>query len=301
VLRQHRSIAHSIFLSLFFLVITLVSNAPADTGQRPDLVVAYSPKVMVDVDPREAAVAFGLYVQELAKGVGRTATSRPYENSEIVMKDVEEGRVDLLIIGPVDYLRLKNREILKPGISCSRGGKPTSRYLILVQGNKGYTKIADLKGRRITAMKGDPVANLFLSTTLLRLKFGEPETFFSQVDEKMKPSQAILSVFFGQADACVVNEVPYRTMAEMNPQLDKGLKVLAASSELPEAIGLFRKGMDEEIKQKTMEVTSHLKAYPRGRQFLALFKVDALMPLRESDLCGIKDLVGEYDRLKQRR
>ena len=84
----------------------------------------------------------------------------------------------------------------------------------------------------------------------------------------------------------------------MNPQLGKDLKVLASSSELLEVIGLFRKGMDENIKQITLEMSKNLKTHARGKQILMLFKIDALLPLKETDFVGIRELVNDYDRLK---
>ena len=297
---QYLIAAHGlrVCLLMLFLALAPLSRVLAGAGPRPDLVVAYSTRVLSDVDPKDAVAAFESYIGELAKEINRTAGSHPYDNIETLVKEVEDGKVDLITMNSIDYLRLKNKAIFELGMAYDRGGKTTTKYLILSHQNKGYSKIGDLRGKKIAVGIRDEVGILFLNTTLLKLRFGEAKGFFSQVDEKIKPSQVVLSVFFGQTDACVISDVLYKTMVEMNPQLGKDLKVLASSSELLEVIGLFRKGMDENIKQITLEMSKNLKTHARGKQILMLFKIDALLPLKETDFAGIRELVNDYDRLK---
>jgi ABC-type phosphate/phosphonate transport system substrate-binding protein len=282
-------------------VVTLLCDVWADTTQKPDLVVAYAPKALVDVDPKDAMAAFRIYVEELAKQIGQSSGIYSYDNIENVMKEVENGRVDMISMSSIQYLRLKNKSLIELAYGNMRGGKTTLKYFLLTHTNKGFTKIGDLKGKKLVLIKGDDIGALYLNTALLRQRLGETREFFSSVDEKIKTSQAVLPVFFGQADACIVNDVAYQTMVEMNPQLGKDLKILAASSELLDNLAIFRKSLDDGIKQKAREVAKGLKTNPRGKQILMLFKIEDLVPLNETDLSGIRDLLGEYNRLKAGR
>jgi len=288
------------FLTLSTIV-TPLCDVQADTMQKPDLVVAYAPKALVDVDPRDAMAAFRIYVDELGQQMGYRGGIYPYDNIENVMKEVENGRVDLISMGSIQYLQLKNKSLIELAYGNMRGGKTTLKYFILTHTNKGFTKIGDLKGKKFILIKGDEIGTLYLNTVLLKQHFGEAREFFSSVDEKIKTSQAVLPVFFGQADACIVNDVAYQTMVELNPQLGKDLKVLAASPELLDNLAVFRKGLDDDVKQKTREVAKGLKTHPRGRQILMLFKIEDLVPLKETDLSGTRDLLSEYNRLKAGR
>ena len=279
-----------------------VCDVRADTAQKPDLVVAYPPKALTDIDPKDAVAAFRIYVDELAKQVGGyRGGSFAYDDIDTVMKEVENGRVDLVSMSSVQYLRLQNKSLVELAYGQARGGKATLKYLILTHANKGYTKIADLRGKKLVLLKGDETGTLYLDTVLLKQRLGEAKDFFSSVDVKIKTSQAVLSVFFGQADACVANDVAYQTMIEMNPQLGKDLKVLVSSPELLDYLAVFRRSLASEIKQKTHEVAEGLKTHPRGRQILMLFKIEDLVPLKETDLSGIRELLSEHDRLKAMR
>jgi ABC-type phosphate/phosphonate transport system substrate-binding protein len=292
------------FLPLIGVLLVLLCPPFLPRGEaapRADLVVAFSPKSFIDVDLKDALSAFRIYVEEIAKQVNQTASIAAYDTIEDVMKQVENGQVDMVSMYPIEYLRLKNKQSVEPAFGMVRGQKPTTKYLLLVHASKSYQKINDLKGKRIVLAKGDQTAAFFLNTLLLKQHLGEARDFFSQVEEKGKASQSVLAVFFGQADSCLVAESSFQTMVEMNPQLGKDLKAIVISPDLLDNMALFRKGMNEEIKVKALEVAGRLKTYPRGKQILMLFKVDDLAKIKDSDLQSLRDLINEHDKLKAGR
>jgi ABC-type phosphate/phosphonate transport system substrate-binding protein len=289
------------FLLLCCAALIPVASGAAETGQKSELVLAYMTRNVPDVDPKDAAAAFGTYASELSAGLKLKVVAHVYDNVDSVIDDLQKGKVDLASLSPVDYLRIKNPVGLDPGVVSVRGGKKTVKYLILTHVNKGYGKVSDLRGKKISVLKDDDVGLLFLNATLLKQKLGEAKDFFGQIDEKSKASQIVLPVFFGQADACVINDVSFKTMVEMNPQLGKDLKTLTSSPDLLAGMGVFRKGMSVDLKEKIISVAKGLKTQPRGRQVLLLFKMEDLDSITESDLTTIKELVGEYDRMRPRK
>jgi ABC-type phosphate/phosphonate transport system substrate-binding protein len=283
------------------LILSLPPCIMAETDQQPELILAYSLKTIPDVDPKDAGAAFSTYAAELGVGLGLKVIIKTYENVDVAVDELLKGKVDLASVTSIEYLRIKNPSGLDLGIGSVKGGKKTTMYVILSHNNKGYTKISDLKNKRITILKGDDVAHLYLNTALLKQKFGEAKDFFSHIDEKNKASQVVLPVFFGQADACVISEISYRTMVEMNPQLGKDLKVIMTSPELLTGMGVFRKGLTASFRERIISVARNLKSYSRGKQVLLLFKLDGLEAVTESDLTGIKELYSDYERLKGHR
>jgi ABC-type phosphate/phosphonate transport system substrate-binding protein len=149
--------------------------------------------------------------------------------------------------------------------------------------------------------KDDDIGALYLNTILLKQKLGEAKDFFGQIEGKSRASQIVLPVFFGQADACVINDVSFKTMVEMNPQLGKDLKILSSSPDLLVGMGVFRKGMPSDLKERIITVAKGLKTQPRGKQVLLLFKMEDLDVIRESDLTATRELVAEYDRIRPRK
>jgi ABC-type phosphate/phosphonate transport system substrate-binding protein len=286
---------------LFLLAGSFSSLAYGETPQKADIVVAFSPKSLIDVDYKDAMSAFKIYVEELSHQMNHTGAVFPYDTLDSVLKEAENGKVDLISLSSIDYLRIKSKANLELAFGNIRGGKSTLKYFLLTHEDKGFKSLADLKGKRFVYTRGENISLLFLNTVLLKQHLPEAKDYFSAMEEKAKPSQAVLSVFFGQADVCIVNDVAFRTMTEMNPQLEKKLKVVISSPELLDNITVFRKSFDTDMKLKALEVARRLKTTPRGKQMLMLVKVDDLIPLKESDLTGIRELVAEHDKLKPGR
>jgi ABC-type phosphate/phosphonate transport system substrate-binding protein len=284
-------------LLIFSVFSCATGESRAEAGRRADLIITYSTKTLSDVDAKDADAAMKIYAEELARQIGYTAESHTCDSIETILTDLQNGRVDLVSLTSVDYLRFKNKMDVELAAAHVRGGKNGVKYLLIANQARGYTKLGDLKGTRVAVLKGDDIAPLFLNTILLKEKQGDVKTFFSSVENKSKASQTVLSVFFGQAEACITTELAFKTMAEMNPQLGRDLTIVASSKELATIVSLFRRALSDNIKQKTMDVARTLENNPRGRQVLLLFKIEALRPLRETDLVGIKDLVSEHDRL----
>jgi ABC-type phosphate/phosphonate transport system substrate-binding protein len=203
-----------------------------------------------------------------------------------------------VVLSSLDYLNIKNRVDVVLSLGQAKGGKGSVKYLLLTNANRRYTKLGELKDKKLLITMKDEIAAMYLNTLLLKERFGEAKKFFSAVEEKTKPSQAVLSVFFGQADACVTTDVALKTMVELNPQLGKTLNIMASSPELVTTVTVFRRSTNINVQQNTREIGLKLKDNPRGRQVLLLFKIDGLVPVQESDLVGIRELMGEYDRLR---
>jgi phosphonate transport system substrate-binding protein len=292
----------TIGLLVFSLGVVSVQKVPAETGARPDLIFAYSRTAFIDVAVKDAAAALQIYADEISRQLGYSNGIVIYDHLETVISEVRNGNFDMVALpSSLEYLLIQDKVGLELALGGLKGGKMSQKYLLLTHQNRGYTKLGDLKHKKLTIPKGDSVAELFLNTTLLRQKQGEMRDFFSPVEEKAKSSQALLSVFFGQADACIATEVSFQTMVEMNPQVGKNLKVMASSPELVTQVSVYRKSLREDIKQNIRGLARSFKQSERGRQMFLLFKIDDLAPLNDSDLTSLKELASEYERLKGQR
>ena len=288
-------------LLIFLLCFIFVQTAPAETVVRPDLIFAYSSKVFIDVDMRDAIAALKIYTDEIGRQLGYSTEIKIYESLETLTREIQSGRFDIIAMSSLDYIRVKDKVDIELAVGGLKGGKKSVKYLLLTHQKRGYTKLSDLRNKKLMMPKGDNMAQMFLGTSLLRHKYGEGKGYFSSIEEKVKASHALLSVFFGQADACITTDVALKTMAEMNPQVGRDLKVMASSPELITSLSVFRKSLSGDIKEKTMGVGRSLKLSQRGKQVLLLFKIEDLIPLDDFDLNSTKDLVSEYERLKGNR
>jgi hypothetical protein len=109
-------------------------------------------------------------------------------------------------------------------------------------------------------------ALLWLDTQLLRQQLPPSHSFFRSVKLVENASQAVLPVFFRQADACLLPRWSYDTMVELNPQVKEQTTILVHSPLLARG-GLFMvKGLPPS-KQEMIPTTLKVWQTNRARQF----------------------------------
>ncbi|HMK48882.1 MAG TPA: PhnD/SsuA/transferrin family substrate-binding protein [Thermodesulfovibrionales bacterium] len=299
-LKRHSSTL-KFFCPLFAVILILLPDtAWVKMPDKPRLNIGYSSKTFLDVDMKDAVAALDVWVDEWSAKEGFSAQNRIYDDLDVLAKDFQQGNLDLGIVKSLDYLKIRNAITPELAMTHVKGGKKTIRYHLLVQSDSGITSIKDLRNRKLTVRKGDDMGLLFLNTLLLKNRLPETEKFFFLSDPKPRSSQVMLSVFFGQADACLTTDITYKTMVELNPQVKEKLKIIASSEEYVEGVNFFRKDYDDNYKKIVLDRSQRLKDSVRGRQIMLLFKIDKVAVLEEKDLDTVRKLLADYERLRRR-
>jgi ABC-type phosphate/phosphonate transport system substrate-binding protein len=259
-------------------------NIQAEQGNKLRFRIGYSVNSLPEIDIKDANAALEIWVKDIAKDMGASAESRIYTDIKSLIKDFQNGKLDMGVTLTSDYLNAERELNAELAFSKVRGGKTTSKHLLLVHSDSAYYDIRDLKNKKIAILRKDESGEGFLNSVLLKKKLPVAKKFFMGVEEKNKPSNAILSVFFKQADACITSDTSFNTMIALNPQIGKKLRVIASSPEVLETVSFFRRDYDEKYKQRVTKLSQELQDHPRGQQILILFQVDRLVKTKKSDL-----------------
>jgi phosphonate transport system substrate-binding protein len=176
-------------------------------------------------------------------------------------------------------------------------------YVLLVQRAGGVQDLAGLRGRSLVDYRQANMclAPAWIETLLATANLDPVDRFFGRVTKVLKVSQAVLPVFFGSADACIVTRRAFDTMCELNPQVRSKLRVLAFSPRLVAGLVGVHKDSSDEMKSRVREALLTLGSTPSGRQVLTLFQFDKLAPADHSLLLASVELQATYDRLQARR
>lgn len=273
---------------------------PDSAGEKYDAAYAFHKAMLVETDMKDAKSAIGYWMKTLAEKAGYKIQSLIYDDLDSLIADAKKGKIDLIYVAPQHYLKLTNT--VETSLACVPiiGGKKTRKYLLLVRSDSPYSNIRDLKGKKLAVLQENNISLSYLNTLLLKDGQKEAYNFFSDIVEKRKYSQAILSVFFGQADACVVADFSFNIITELNPQIGKSLKAIASSPEYVHLVACFRKASNENLKKLTLDAVFNFQNSNEGRQVLTLFKIEGLVPALASDITTIKSLMDEYEQLKKK-
>ena len=268
--------------------------------KRPRFTFGVTADVISDVDTKDAKAALEVWIGEIGRAAGLSTECFLYENLQALEIDFRAGRLDIVNMNSLAFLNFRKKNPAELMFGGIKDGKKKQRYLVLVPAGESWERIHDLRRKRLALQTKSEIELLFLDTLLLRNQLPAHPEFFSSVSQVRKASGAVMAVFFNKADVCVVPEVVFRIMQEMNPQIGKKLAVLATSSELLPVVSCSPKGLPLKTKEAFFETASLLKATPRGRQLLMLFQSEDVCQIDETDLETLMELFSDYQQFRQK-
>jgi ABC-type phosphate/phosphonate transport system substrate-binding protein len=293
----------ALLLCIFAATFTFSSDVwGAESNADTKLRMGYAMKTLYDIDMKDAHAAFTMWSKEVGIQTGYNVTLSMFESFEELMKAFRKGEIDFAIVKSMDFFYVNKGEIDNETIVTNvRAGGKGHYYKLIVQKNSPVQQLKDLKGRKITILKSDQIGAAYLDTLLLKNGFTGSDAFFSHVEEKVKASQALLSVFFGQSDACLIPNVSYATIVELNPQVQQKITQIGASDNFLAGVGFFRKNYGDIQKKEVMKTIIGLQNSPRGKQILLLFKSDRFERVEIGEFASVKDLMDDYTRLMKQK
>ena len=255
---------------------------PKDDGALNIVVAA---DTVGDLDKKVVLSGFNLLAEILAEKWAGPYSVNIVDTYAQARDQMASGAANVSYISTIDFLQSRKDGGLNPRLITVYGGGEVGRYVLLLPADSTRTPDAEsMRGLSIRCyVRGDQ--------RLMRLwvkdELGENlEACFQSVQFMDKPSACVLATFFGQVDACIVPRASFDTACELNPQLQRKLRVCLESPPLPANLFCTRipyEGVDEEL---LTDVALKLDTYPKGRQIFALTRIQHLA---EFDEIAIED------------
>ena len=296
-------LAKSLLLLCLFQVDGVTANA--EVGQVPRFEIGYSANLLLDVDPTDARAATKTWIDYFIEKVGEEA-----ESETIVLESVSETvallreeMLDIAVLTPEEFLHIASEVELEPILATTREGQVTYACGLLVREDRSFTELEELAGGRIIVERSDKgnVPHTWLEALLADNGLPVGDEFFEEIQQVGQVSRAVLPVFFGHADACLINLESLAIMAELNPQLDRELTVLATSPRFCRTLICARPSFMEGYGDIVRESLVSLHEEPQGRQILSLFHVERLVPFEPVHLRAVVQLMGSGERPRSGR
>jgi hypothetical protein len=261
------------------LALLLAGSAAARAQDRPgSFSLGLSESVVGDVNMNDARAAMAVWISRLVQELGLVVRIAPeiFENASAFPARLRDGSLDAVALNLLEYQHmsslLDDRQVTVP-VQARR-----LEYVLLVNSNAGFAKVADLKGRRLTLLASPSacVAPAWLWTLVHPLEPAGPRRFFGSITREARPAKVMLPVFFGQVEACVTTSESLATMSELNPQMGKRMKTLVVSPEIVDSLYGFRRGWDRRSRDRMSAALANIGSSASGRQVLTLFQINGL-------------------------
>jgi ABC-type phosphate/phosphonate transport system substrate-binding protein len=251
-------------------------------------------------------------LKALAESIGRergfqvTVQSRSFHNAATFHEAIKAGEINVAVYDSLTFVAEPHPGDLTPVFIPVPKSALGRRYQVLVRRDSGLRTLDDLRAKSIVELQAPDlsVGHTWLLSLLLAKGVRAHEEFFGSVEYVDRPTAAVLPVFFGRKDACLVDDLAFNLMVELNPQVGARLQSLEISAPLVGAVVCVSESSwaSREFRPAFLKALGELHLMPAGRQMLNLFKMDHLVPFREADLDTARELWASYSgRLKEAR
>lgn len=209
--------------------------------------------IMGTINENDVKVAVNIWTKSLTKELSIPVDPVIFIYSALseVKTDIEKSRVDVVYITTPQLFALQPLMDLDALVAVKQSGTITEEYILLVHRNNPANNVRDLKGKKLRVLDNARTSlslnwlNIFLSEKGL----GRPEAYFKNYKLVNKINEAVLPVFFKQADACLVTRNGFDIMIELNPQIARQMKIAATAPFYIPVIFGFRKTYQSQVKQ----------------------------------------------------
>ena len=276
------------WVALLAIFVTAVPAAFSQSGAREsiNLHIALTRSGFIGVNEGDAKAAFKVFAMRIGEKRGYDVT--PYVSifDDVAELATEIGRdtQDLVILDTWDYLTYAPFTNMPVEFVAIEQGVIVEPYVLLARADRGISGISDLKGKHVIVLESCNANNCrnWLRTELLALGLADPQAFFQRMEIKEKVSQVVLPVFFGKADACVVDRSGFVIMSEMNPEVGKTLSVLAHSEPYLDSICCVRQSgwEQEQNRSDLLAALEEIPEDPAGKQIMETIQVQRFWTVR---------------------
>ncbi|MCK4794961.1 MAG: PhnD/SsuA/transferrin family substrate-binding protein [Desulfobacteraceae bacterium] len=263
-------------------------------------------KDLAVVDPADARIALEIWQRKLNDIIGNYDLEPEnyfFEDMPSLINAMKTGKINAAAIPCVDYIISREKLAVVPILVPTRGEDVLETYILLVHRHSELTDLSGLESRNLIIEKGERgrITLLWLDTLLLKRGLPESRNFLRSVRMVDKVSQAVLPVFFRQADACIVTLDSWKTLCELNPQLKKQLHILEQSPGYLGAVFVIKKNLPLQKRERFVKTVLAAQAKPELKQILMLFRFNGMVKFKQSHLKTIEALVKENNALKSKR
>ena len=295
--------------AVFAFLLCVLLAGPARCDEPPGgltevtMRIGFTQSCFVGINQSDAEAAFKVFLLTVGQRYGYNVKSQTtiYSDDALFEKAIRDRSINLAIVDSWKYLAMNVGNFVKPTFVTVDQGRVGNKYLLLSRGGGKINSLAELRGGHLLKLETTNASTgIFWFETLLQTKnLGASRSFLGSLETVGKPSAALLPVFFGKKDACLVTQSSFDVVRELNPQIGKDLQELA-SSELFTDIVICLSHDDwtsDKGKADLTKALGELHLEPAGQQILSLFKINQLIPFEEPYLDSVRKLQALSEKL----
>ncbi len=286
-------------ISVFLLLILFNSHA---WSKEPARTIAYLENGLQDLNNAERRTGLEILAKELSKGIDVEIITVSFKSMDEAIAAMKDGKVNYFILN--SYYYLKELSSLTPLISNSvfaiqRSPSLKENFVLVVNKQLNYKNINSLLGKRVSVHR-DYLLEMFYLDYIVKKNTGLAlDKFFKNIKDTRTDTQAVLDVFFGESDACLVPQFTLDLVLELNPSVKNKIDLpLRSGADFIPALVLTVPVGSEDITELVRKNLLMLPENARGQEILRLFKIQGITLVKPEALQQMVDIYNEYKKLR---
>lgn len=225
------------------------------------------------------------------------------EKTEVIIcKDKDElfnqlkKGYEVIVLSTPEFLKYRKQFDLVPDLTNGIEGKVGFNYLLVVHKDDNISEIKQLQGSElnIQAQSSMNIPEMLINKLLKENNLPKIDLFFNKITKFHSTSNAVLPVFFKKAKAAIVTEQSLKVLREINPQIEKQLKVIYRSPSIILGLSCINEiNMAPDKVKLIRDILANLHTDAYGKQLLNLFNTDKLVQCKEEYL---NDYLNLFDK-----
>ena len=210
------------------------------------------------------------------------------------------GKVEVAAINTFSYLMAHAKYGAEARLRIVREGNQTTyKGQIITRFDSGINSIADINGKTMAYVDPSSTSGYILPKAMLDDRVIKPsESVFA-----MRHDNVVIMVYQGQAKAGATYYAPpdsetgeimdarMRVMQQF-PDVAQKVKIIGFTQDIPNDPWVFRKDMNEEMKEKICNALLRYVGTPEGKKALfEIYDITSLIPTKDSDYDGLRKLL----------
>ncbi len=210
------------------------------------------------------------------------------------------GKADIASINTFSYLMANEKYGAEARLRIVREGNETTyKGQFITRYDSGIDSISQINGRSMAYVDPSSTSGYILPKAMLdKIGVKPSETVFA-----MRHDNVVTMVYQGQVDAGATYYAPPDSVtgqimdARMRvekqfPDVEKKIKIIGFTQDIPNDPWVFRKNMDEGMKEKIINALLKYVATPSGKKALfEIYDITGLIPTKDSDYDDLRNLL----------